>query len=429
MKKKTLLLTLVSGGALVASSLGLTKAFAAKAEEDLTPDFEDDFSSYAIETADSGDRADLGAKWTNAYFEPTGDFNEGSCAKNQFYVTEDPTDSTNKVLRVNTASSNQSFFYLTMKGIYAKDFKISFDVYQTMTNCWTGFNFRKPVDGRYNGVNNVMSVVRAWEENKMGPQIYRCVGDSLMSVSSTGPDGEEDGLSYCADNFTDFAGSNRTWLHVQMTAIGDEFTISINDHLLAKATIAKNTARSYGYVSLVSCVSDAYYDNIHLENLDETPYNPTSSEEEQSAKAPTMSEKSFEVKLGQDVTIPVNLYGEAITTLKQGKNEVLNQYYSVDGDTLTLSKEYLSKLGAGRWNFVLTTAGGSVGFVVSVVGDSATTSEITSETKPDTSSDKGSTDTSSKGGCGGEIIGTSIVAVTALAAVGVLALKRKKDDR
>ena len=431
MKKKTLALSLALGGALIASSLGVSKAFATKAEEeDLTPNFDEDFSSCAIETAEEGDRADLGKKWTNAYFEPTGDFNEGSCAKDQFYVTADPTDSTNKVLRVNTAASNQSFFYLTMKGIYAKDFKITFDLYQTAVNCWTGFNFRKPVDGRYNGVTNVMSIVRAWDADKAGPQFYRSVSDSFMAVDATGPDGTTEALSYTSDNFADFAGSNNTWVHVEITAIGDDFTLSINNHLLGKATIAKKTARSYGYVSLVSCVSDAYYDNIHLENLDEVPYTPDSSEEQTGHQAPTMAENSFEVNLGEDATIPVNLYGEAITTLKQGKNEVLNQYYSVDGDTLTLSKDYLAKLGAGRWNFVLTTAGGSVGFVVSVVDSASSEAPVTSsETASASSSEPAKPDSGSKGGCGGEIIGTSLVALAALAGVGVIALKRRKDDK
>ncbi len=61
--------------------------------------------------------------------------------------------------------------------------------------------------------------------------------------------------------------------------------------------------------------------------------------------------------------------------------------------------------------------------------ESGTSSEKSEPSTPDTSSDKGSADSGKKSGCGGEIIGTSIVAVAALTAVGVLALKRRKDDK
>ena len=42
---------------------------------DLTPNFDEDFESYTA----AGDADQLGAKWTNAYFEHTGDFNETAC--------------------------------------------------------------------------------------------------------------------------------------------------------------------------------------------------------------------------------------------------------------------------------------------------------------------------------------------------------------
>lgn len=410
------------------SALGLGQALSApafqtKAEEDPTPDFDEDFQSYQIETKDSGTREDLGGKWTNAWYQKTGDFDENGCAPDRFYVTEDPVNAGNKVLKVDTASSGESFFFLTMKGIFVKDFRLSFDIYQTTVNGWTGFNFRKPIDGRYNGVTNVMMVERAWASDNFGPQLYRSVNDSFMNVEMEGPEGGE-ALGWNS-GIEGFEGALNTWHTVTIEAKGDDFSFSVNGKLLGKATIAKNTARSYGFVSLVSCVSSAYYDNIHLENLDETPYNPggeTSAEHQ----APTMAQTTYEVALGEDAAIEVDLHGEAITSLKQAKNEVLNQYFSVEGNVLTLSKDYLSRLGAGRWAFVLTTQGGSIGFTLSLVDPSASSKENPSTSAP--SSEPGKPEGENKGGCGGEIVGASLTAGIALAGVSFLAVKRKKKD-
>lgn len=411
---------------LTLSCLGLAQAFASsnvqvKAEEDPTPNFDENFESYQIETRDSGTREDIGANWTNAWYQKTGDFDETGCAPDRFYVTSDPVNADNKVLKVDTASANESFFYLTMKGLYVKDFRLSFDLYQTAVNGWTGFNFRKPIDGRYNGVTNVMMVERAWSADSFGPQIYRSVNDSFMNVEMEGPEGGE-ALGWNAANFAEFTSALNTWHTVTIEAIGDVFSFSVNGKLLAKATIAKNTARNYGFVSLVSCVSAAYYDNIHLENLDETPFNPggDTSEEHQ---PPTMENTSYEVELGKDAVVQVDLHGEAITSLKQAKNEVLNQYFTVDGNTLTLSSDYLSRLGAGRWTFVLTTQGGSIAFSISIVGPASSSSEAPVGPSSETpSEDKGNS------GCGGEIIGSSLAAFAALSGVALLAFKRKKKE-
>ena len=136
-----------------------------------------------------------------------------------------------------------------------------------------------------------------------------------------------------------------------------------------------------------------------------------------------MENTSYEVELGKDAVVQVDLHGEAITSLKQAKNEVLNQYFTVDGNTLTLSSDYLSRLGAGRWTFVLTTQGGSIAFSISIVGPASSSSEAPVGPSSETpSEDKGNS------GCGGAIIGSSLAAFAALSGVALLAFKRKKKE-
>ena len=419
--KKTLLLM---AGAVLSFGLLSKNAIATNASEiDLTPNFDEDFESYAIETQNEGTRADLNAKWTNGWYEKTGDNDETAGQANRFYVTQSPTDPNNKVLRVDTASHNESFFYLTMKDIYTKNFKLSYDLYQTVpVNAWTGFNFRKPVDGRYNGVTNVMMVVRSWDSDNFGVQTYRSVDASFMNVEMTNEAGDGEATPYNASSFEDFEGAVNTWLKVEMSVIDEEFSISINGHVLGKTTLTKKTAQNYGYVSLVSCISDAYYDNIHLENLDEEPYNPDPGTSEPEHKAPTIENNVIDAKLGEDVTIEFNLYGEQVTSIKQAVDELLSQYYVVDGNKVTISKDYLERLGEGRWNFVLITDGGSVGFVISLTNESGSSSTPSEDSS--TSSNE-----ESKGGCGGAIVGSTIAASVTLLGLGLVAFRRKKEDK
>lgn len=439
MKRKVLFSLPILALAALATSLSITSKnqLEVRAEEasetDKTPDFRDDFESYLITPTD-GEPTDMGTKWTNGWFEKTGDGNERACAPDRFGIVADPTNENNKVLHVDTATSGESFFYLTMKDLYVRDFRLTYKMYakNLTTTPWTGFNFRKPEDGRYNGVTNVMMTIRTWAANNFGAQCYRSVADSFMNVPLAGPSGEygeagaDSSIGYNAENFPDiYKGAAETWLNIKIEAIGSDFKAYVNDQLLGQTTITKKTANNYGYVSLVSCVNDAYYDDIYLENLDTEPYNP-GGEDQGDHPAPTMETTTYDVKLGEACTVNVNLGGEAITSLKQAKNEVLSQYYTVDGNSLTISKDYLAKLGAGRWNFTLTTAGGTVGFVIGVTDSNPSSSTDTSESKEPTGTDDNKP---SSNGCGGSIIGTSVAAVAALGAViGVALVKLKKKE-
>ncbi len=417
MKKKIIPAVLALGlGAGAAFALALNAGSAAYAEEDLTPNFDEDFNSYTVD----GDIHEIEAKWTNAYFKGLGDGDASAGSPDKMNIAADPVDSTNKCLYVHTRESGESFFYLTMKDIYVKDFRLTYDFYQKNTGGlmpWAGFSYRKPVDGRYNGVTNVMSVLRCWSDDSFGPQMYRSVDSSFLEINDF-----NQGATAWNEAQPNFEGAVNTWLHVKIEAIGTHFAFYVNDALLGQADIDKAKANNYGFVSIISCIDEGYFDNIHLENLDEEPYTPEGGGES-SATAPTMETTTYTVNEGEDLVVTVDTHGEVISELRQANNAVLPQYYELDGTSLTISKDYLATLGEGRWYFVLTTPGGTVSFTVSIVTESAS-SEESSVTPTPSSSEGGKTNK----GCGGSIVASAIVGGVALLGAGIIAFSRKKHE-
>ena len=399
------------GLALPSSQASMAKA---DSDPDPTPDFHEDFESYQV-----GDMDALSSKWTNAYFKHLGDGDE-IATKDNFDVQADPLDATNKCLYVHTYEKNESFFYNTMKDIYVKDFRLTYKYYQTATHNvspWAGFNFRKPDDGRYNGVTNVMMVLRAWTDANFGPQMYRSVADSMMNVEMVGPTGEGPaiGLTDVDDGLTD------RWLNIKIEAIGDHFAFYVDDQMLGQATISKKTANQYGYVSIVSCVCDSYFDDIHLENLDEEPYNGGSGGGQGETQAPTMEVKDYTFVDGQDLVVTCDTHGEAITSFRQGANEVLPQYYEVDGNQITISKDYLATLNGGKQYFIIQTAGGTVSFAITINKSSggntpAPQPEQGGEEQP----------APAKKGCGGSVIAASALLSIVSLTGAVLVLRKKR---
>ena len=81
-------------------------------------------------------------------------------ADDKFSIETDPTDPANKVLHMDTATKNSSFFYLTIKddqgqGIRVKNFEVSFRFLcaEGGEAYWFGIASRKAADTRYNGTN------------------------------------------------------------------------------------------------------------------------------------------------------------------------------------------------------------------------------------------------------------------------------------
>ncbi len=357
---KKILLSIISVLTVV---MALSLTVQVKAEEDLTPNFDDDFESYTL----GAGQDEMASKWTNAWYQKTGDYNQTACNSDKFKIVADPLDETNKVLYIDTKTDNESFFFLTIKDIMTKDFVLSFDMLTSTntTESWNGVTCRKPVDGRYNGVTNVLLCTRFWTNNSMSYQTYRSVDDSFALVDAKGLD----------ENGNDLPGYSgqpgeelyNKWFHVEYKAQGTKFSITVNGQLMGVTEITKKTANGYGLVSISSCVNIAYYDNVHLENLDEEPYNQGGSGENNDHKAPTMEETELVYTKGEDLEVPVSLFGEAVTQFKQAANEVMSKYFQQEGDKIIISSEYLDTFQVGsRKMFIITTEGGSVSFYITM---------------------------------------------------------------
>lgn len=370
-----LVLSLMAVGALAnKSTVNIVKA--QQEEVDLTPNFDEDFESYTVE----GNVSELGTKWTNAWFTHMGDFDEIACDDSHFKVVADPEDSSNKVLYIDTETSNESFYYLTIKDLKVKNFELTYRYYLdygSVESPWFGITCRKPIDGRYNGVTNVLLTTRAWGPNTLGFQSYRSVEDSFASVDIKGHDLEGNEIAPYGNGET--APVHHTWVNVKISVVDSLFKIFINDNLIGCSEITKKTAQNYGYVSFVSCVEKCMIDDVHLENLDEKPEGDEGNNGGQTqAKAPTIEVNEYTFEEDKDVEVNVSLFGEQITSLKQGANEVLSKYYSVEGDKVIISKEYVKTIvnsTTPRKTFILTTAGGSVSFFINAKVEQQETSE------------------------------------------------------
>jgi hypothetical protein len=236
-----------------------------------------------------------------------------------------------------------------------------------------------------------------------------------MNIDLYGPGGE----NTPASGISDVDGLINQWIDVKIEAIDTHFAIYFNNNLVGQADITKKTANQYGYVSIVSCVCDSYFDDIHLENLDEEPYDPSGDNPGGDAQAPTMENKAYQVQEGQDLVINCDTHGEAITSFRRGAEEVLPQYYEVNGNEITISKDYLATLGYDKQYFIIQTAGGSVSFTITVVREGGEPVDPGTSENPETPAKKG---------CGGSVIAASvIVSSLTLAGAALLILRRKKE--
>lgn len=416
---KKIMLAFLAIIALITCMFSITPSVHAE-EVDDTPNFDEDFEAYEI----NGGGQQLEAKWTNSWFKKTGDFDEVGCNDEKFSIVADPANPDNKVLYIDTKTSNESFFFLTLKDIFVKNFELTYDYYVApgMTadeSPWFGITCRKPIDGRYNGVTNVQLLTRSWGPEGINVDFYRAVNDSHAPVAATGPNGEGAPLGFTAAD-TDGSTINGVWLKVKISVIDSEFKIYINDKFVGMCNITKKSALNYGYVSLVSCVHRTYVDNVHLENLDEEPYTPEEKPDTPTVQAPTMENTEYTYVPGQDLEVNVSLYGEAVTELKQAANVLLTKHYTVEGDKVIISNDFLSGVTPGRKAFVITTAGGNVMFYVTIADNSEPTPNEPTPNEPTPE-----TPQPEESGCGGSIVAS--IGSIAILSLGVLLLKRKED--
>lgn len=418
---KKIMLAFLTIVAVITCMLAVTPNVSATEEVDETPNFDEDFEAYTV----NGGAQQLEVKWTNSWYKKTGDFDEVGCNGDKFDVVADPANPDNKVLYVDTKTSNESFWFLTMKDIYVKNFELTYDYYVgpnivEADSPWFGITCRKPEDGRFNGVTNVQLLTRSWGPEGISADFYRSVADSHSPLTATGDNGEGAAPGFRA-NGVDETTINSVWLRVKISVVDSEFKIYINDRFIGMTSVNKPSALKYGYVSFVSCVHQTYIDNVHLENLDEEPYKEESKEDKPTIQAPTMENTEYSYVSGQDLSVDVALYGEAVSEVKQAATVLLSKYYTVEGDKVVISKDFLSTLSAGRKAFVISTAGGNVMFYVTIPA----AEQPTPEPSPTDPAPGQTTPDDSSSGCGGAIAAS--IGSLAILSLGVLLLKRKED--
>ena len=384
---------------------------------DDTPDFSDDFEQYKPKS-EGGDFTDLSVNWTNAWFRKDGTFDDAACNNEKFSIEIDPTNPENKCLYLDTYTTFESFSYLTVKDLMVKDFELTYDflyIGHESDNTWTGISSRKPIDGRYNGVDNVLTTVH-W--NGSGDS---CKYDAYRSVGTSFTDLDDEG----APSYT---MTKNTWYQFKLTAItskmlnnsgkevnGTTFTWYINNEKQFETKLTQASANVYGMVSINSCVNKGYYDNFSLTNLDTEPYVPEEGGEEVD-NTPVINESLIEGEIGKEIVIEGDFKGQQVTDIKYGDKTLLSKYYSVDGNKITISVDGVNAIGAGTKSVTVITTGGEAIVTIKIVDN---TPDPEPEPEP----------TPEKKGCGGSIIATSAIISTLALAGGLIAIVNKKRKK
>lgn len=402
----------------LAALLGLSAcalaAFPAKAdaEEAYTgPNFTEDFESYKVKTDNGYDSKQIAAKWQNGWLDPPGpDEVDSEGADDKFSIETDPTDPANKVLHMDTATKNSSFFYLTIKddqgqGIRVKNFEVSFRFLcaEGGEAYWFGIASRKAADTRYNGTNCVMMNARVWDQATFRPDAYRQLGMSGLQLKLKNQDRSAD--------FTpmDIADIYADWHTYKLVVQDNEFDMFIDGSHFGGATITQTSANKHGYLSLVSTVANVYIDDFQMVNKDIAA--PPDEGEPDPEPTPDVSpvltgEKEFTVTAGEKkaLTVGLDTKDQVIVKVDANKRGVMSKYYSYADKRFTLSADYMSGLDAGEYEFLVGTDGGEVAFKVTV------------------------TEAAGGGGCGSSVLGggTALVGL-GLTAVGVLSVHKKKS--
>ena len=262
---------IIAWAATAAVALGVGVAALPKAPQEIAPAsaatiFSDDFSQYDIYGPSGATNPSSGIvnnqktvkmNWGNLWFDGIGDGKyDESCNTAQAEITTDPADSSNKVLKLNTATTQQSFFHLTPRGsdgnlLVLQDYEVNFKFklnptsqMQAYVNTdsapWFGILNRKttedasgnlvPKDGHYNGTNNVMTLMRTGlrEGDPSGTNPYyfteinRCIGESVSQVPKIR--GENGGSA--VDNTS--AAIYNTWHNYKVVVTGNEMDMYLN---------------------------------------------------------------------------------------------------------------------------------------------------------------------------------------------------------
>ncbi len=404
--------------ALLAAILGLgvfvfaAGCFTVQAEETyIGPNFSEDFESYKTESESGYDSKQISAKWTNGWIDPPAEGNADSeGADDKYSIVTDPKDPSNKVLHMDTATMNSSFFYLTIKdengeAIRVKNFEVSFRFLCAPGGeaYWFGIAARKGEDTRYNGTNCVMMNGRVWSQSGFRPDAYRQLGMSGLQLSLKNEDRTGD--------FTpmDIADIYADWHTYKLIVQDNEFDMYVDDVHFGGATITQTSANKHGYLSLISTVANVYIDDFQMINKD-TEAPPSEEDPGETEPVPDLSpvlmgEQSFSVTAGEvkDLIVGIDTKDQIIVKVDANNRGVMSKYYSYANKQLTISGDYLSGLDVGEYEFLVGTDGGEVTFKVMV------------------------TEAAEEGGCGSSITaGSLVLAGAGLLAAFVLTLRKKR---
>ena len=386
--------------------------FAAKAEETYVgPSFSEDFESYKTKSESGYDSKQISEKWTNGWIDPPAEGNADSeGADDKYSIETDPKDPSNKVLHMDTATMNSSFFYLTIKDdegepIRVKNFEVSFrflcapggDAY------WFGIAARKGEDTRYNGTNCVMMNGRVWSQSGFRPDAYRQLGMSGLQLTLKNEDRTGDYTP------VDIADIYADWHTYKLVVQDNEFDMYVDGEHFGGATISQASANKHGYLSLISTVANVYIDDFEMINKD-TEAPPAEEEDTDPEPAPDLNpvltgEKEFTVTAREksDLIVGMDTKDQIIVKVDANNRGVMSKYYSYENKQLTISGDYLSGLDAGEYEFLVGTDGGEVTFKVTI------------------------TAAEEKGGCGSSLTaGSAVLAATGLLTAVTLTLKKKR---
>ena len=429
MKKATLLILIIA----IFASLSVIPA-TASAEDAASyagPGFSENFDDYKLETDANYDPKQIKNKFGNAYLDsPDETVGDASCQANRYSIKQDPTNAENKVLYLNMTPFTESFFHITLKDengklIKVKNFELSFKVLVAESTDvgkapWFGVMSRKDIDTRYNGCTNVVTAARLWADTAFSPEVQRNIAGAAApkpKLMNEDRSAEKSASVYLADDEKVFAN----WHTYKLVANDNKFDMYVDGQHLLGIDVTQTSANKHGYLSLVSCVTDLYIDDIVMTNTDTVA--PDDSGEEPDpvdppapvAKAPVLTGAStFEIENSSSdaVKIGLDIFDEELTKIERNGRIIMSKYYSYDKDskTLTITSEYIAGISknAGVYEYKVVTEGGEVTFKITVKA-----------AKPaDTSSGE-------KGGCKSAASGAAAL-VFATAASAVL-LKKKKE--
>jgi hypothetical protein len=295
MKKISILLI-----ALILSVTMSFNIFTVSAETvDDTPDFSDNFDSYSTEGYIEDDTS-FAENWENEKILYNGGdalaANDAECT-GKAKIIDDPTSgavSGNKVLFIDTKTDNSSFFYVGVKNLRLKEFEMTYKVYVEDANGWFGTAVRKTTNVRFNGTSNMMLTYQVNQTGQTFAYIpyrnYGASGAPLIQTENMTTYDETTGsnLNFAkCEPFENLFYNN--WITVKTSVKFNsetnktDYKTELTDkngvvYDLGTLPYKSTSTEIYGYVSFVSCVNKAYYDDVQITNLDTVAAPPLEEE-------------------------------------------------------------------------------------------------------------------------------------------------------